>query len=48
MSIGGVEIRLSRFRRGHDLEVGENSQGRACCGWEVVLGLLRKNLQQKR
>jgi hypothetical protein len=43
MSVGGVEVRRSRFRRRHEMEVGANWQGRdACCDWEGFLGYLER------
>jgi hypothetical protein len=41
MSIVGVEVRVSRFGLRHEMEVGDNFQGRdACGGWEGFLGYL--------
>jgi len=43
MSIGGVEVRLSRFGRRHEMEVGDNLRVRdAFCGWEGFLGYLER------
>jgi hypothetical protein len=49
MSIGGVEVRLSRFGRRHEMEVGDHLRGSdAFCGWEGLFGLLRQISQRKR
>jgi len=43
VSIGGVEVRRSRVRRRHELEVGDHLRERdACCGWEGFLGYLER------